>query len=218
MGLRHGRADQRERLDRGEPDLHHDLRRLDLVPAPKRRAQDLGPLHPAGLPSLRELLRQSVNGWQATVHDLALGRDLCALGYSTPAVSQGRVFIGGFDGRLRAFRASTGRVLWSRYLGGRFLGPAFVAGNLVFASNLERQTYALRVSDGKVLWHLRIGKYSPGIVTERHYFFTLNGIVMAWHGRRSPQILELQRKRRLLAQKRQSAQPRVTTAPKRRTP
>ena len=48
----------------------------------------------------------------------------------------------------------------------------------------------MRVADGKVLWRLRIGKYSPGIVTERHYFFTLNGIVMAWHGRRSPQILE----------------------------
>ena len=132
-------------------------------------------------------------------------------GYATPAVAHGRIFLGGFDGRVRALRASTGQVIWSRRLGGRFLGPAFVAGKYVFVSNLERQTYGLRASDGKVLWHLDIGKYSPGIVTERHYFFTLNGIVQAWQGRRSPQILELERRKQL-------AKRRVTAAPKKRSP
>jgi outer membrane protein assembly factor BamB len=140
--------------------------------------------------------------WHSTVN---------SWGYATPAVAHGRVYFGGFDGRVRALRASTGQVIWSRRLGGRFLGPAFVAGKYVFISNLERNTYALRAADGKVMWHLDIGKYSPGIVTERHYFFTLNGIVQAWHGRRSPQILEL--KRRQLA-----AKHRVTTAPKKRSP
>ena len=134
-------------------------------------------------------------------------------GYSTPAIAHGRVFIGGFDGGLRAFRASDGKVLWNRNLGGRILGGSFVAGNLVFTATLEEKTFAMRVSDGKILWHLNIGKYSPGIVTERHYFFTLNGIVMAWHARRSPQILaELRAKRRHAATK--SAKRRVTTAPK----
>jgi len=92
-----------------------------------------------------------------------------------------------------------------------------VAGNLVFTSTLEERTFALRISDGKILWRLNIGKYSPGIVTERHYFFTLNGIVMAWHGRLSPQILALQRGKRRAAKKK-SAQGRVTTAPQGRTP
>jgi outer membrane protein assembly factor BamB len=136
-----------------------------------------------------------------------------SLGYSTPAVAHGRVFIGGFDGGLRAYRASTGRLLWRRHLGGRILGGAFVAGKLVFASTLEERTYALRVSDGKILWRLGIGKYSPGIVTERHYFFTLNGIVMAWHARRSPQILELRRKKQIQAARKSSAKQRMTTAP-----
>jgi outer membrane protein assembly factor BamB len=134
-----------------------------------------------------------------------------SLGYATPAVAHGRVFVGGFDGRVRALRASTGQVIWSRRLGGRFLGPAFVAGKYLFVSNLERNTYGLRAADGKVLFHLDIGKYSPGIVTERHYFFTLNGIVQAWHGKKSPQILELERRKKL-------AKRRVTTAPKGRTP
>jgi outer membrane protein assembly factor BamB len=142
-----------------------------------------------------EIWRSSVNSW----------------GYATPAVARGRVFFGGFDGRVRALRASTGQVIWTRRLGGRFLGPAFAAGPYVFVSNLERNTYALRASDGKVMWHLDIGKYSPGIVTERHYFFTLNGIVQAWHGRRAPQILELQRRQAL-------AKRRVAKSPKRRSP
>ena len=134
------------------------------------------------------------------------------LGYSTPAIAHGRVFIGGFDGGLRAFRASSGQLLWRRNLHGRILGGSFVAGNLVFTSTLAARTFALRVSDGKILWRLGIGKYSPGIVTDRHYFFTLNGIVMAWHARRSPQILALHRaKQRQEAKK--SAQGRVTTAP-----
>ena len=138
-------------------------------------------------------------------------------GYSTPAVSQGRVFIGGFDGGLRAFRAGDGKLLWLQNLHGRILGGSFVAGNLVFTSTLEEHTFALRVSDGKILWRLNVGKYSPGIVTERHYFFTLNGIVMAWHGRRSPQILALQRAKKRQARKK-SAQGRVTTAPEGRAP
>src|SRR5436309_15943124 len=111
---------------------------------------------------------------------------------------------------MGALRGRTCRVIWSRRLGGKFIGPAFVARPYVFASNLERNTYGMRASDGKVLWHLDIGKYSPGIVTERHYFFTLNGIVQAWHGAKSPQILEL--KRRKLTKRR------VTTAPKKRSP
>jgi outer membrane protein assembly factor BamB len=133
------------------------------------------------------------------------------LGYSTPAVAHGRVFIGGFDGYLRAFRASTGQLLWRRQLHGRILGGSLVSGNLVFTATLAERTYAMRVSDGKILWRIHMGKYSPGIVTERHYFLTLNGIVMAWHARRSPQILELRRKRSL-------AKKRVTTTPQGRTP
>jgi len=134
-------------------------------------------------------------------------------GYSTPAVSQGRVFIGGFDGGLRAFRAGDGKLLWLQNLHGRILGGSFVAGNLVFTSTLEERTFALRVSDGKILWRIHMGKYSPGIVTERHYFFTLNGLVMAWHARRSPQILALHRaKGRHTAKK--STQTRATTTTK----
>ena len=101
------------------------------------------------------------------------------LGYTTPAVADGRVFAGGFDGRLRAFRATSGDELWSTEVGGRILGAPVVIGPYVFFSTLEKRTYALRVSDGAIAWRLRLGRYSPGIATERTYFLSLNGRLIA---------------------------------------
>jgi outer membrane protein assembly factor BamB len=105
------------------------------------------------------------------------------LGYTTPAVSGNRVFVGGFDGRLRALRATTGDELWSTWVGGRILGAPVVIGENVFFSTLEKRTYAVRASDGKIVWRLPLGRYSPGIATERTYFFSLNGRLMAFRGR-----------------------------------
>ncbi len=102
------------------------------------------------------------------------------LAYSTPAVERGRVFVGGFDGTLYAFSASSGRSLWRRHVGGRILGPALVVGDLVFFSTLEEHTYAARIRGGRLVWHVRMGKYAPGIATDRHYFFSLNGILIAY--------------------------------------
>ena len=108
------------------------------------------------------------------------------LGYTTPAVAGGRVFVGGFDGRLRAYRATTGDLDWETYVGGRILGAPVVVGNLVFVSTLEGRTFAARVSDGKVVWRIPLGQYSPGIATERTYYFSLNGRLLAFLGRHSP--------------------------------
>ena len=105
------------------------------------------------------------------------------LGYTTPAVSEGRVFVGGFDGRIRALRATSGAELWSTQLEGRILGAPVLIGENVFVSTLEKRTYAVRASDGKIVWRLPLGKYSPGIATERTYFFSLNGRLLAIRGR-----------------------------------
>jgi outer membrane protein assembly factor BamB len=108
------------------------------------------------------------------------------LGYTTPAVAEGRVFAGGFDGRLRAFRATDGDELWNTWVGGRILGAPVVIGPYVFFSTLEKKTYALRVADGSIAWRLPLGKYAPGIATERTYFLSLNGRLIATPGRDAP--------------------------------
>jgi outer membrane protein assembly factor BamB len=111
------------------------------------------------------------------------------LGYTTPAVADGRVFAGGFDGRLRAFRATSGDELWSTWVGGRILGAPVVIGPYVFFSTLEKRTFALRVTDGGIAWRLPLGRYAPGIATERTYFFSLNGRLVAVRGRDVPAAL-----------------------------
>ena len=69
---------------------------------------------------------------------------------------------------------------------GRILGAPVVVGKLVFFSTLEQRTYAADTSTGKVAWQIGMGKYSPGIATDRHYYFSLNGILSAFRGQNSP--------------------------------
>jgi len=126
------------------------------------------------------LALRATNGQTLWTHDLN------TTGYSTPAVAHGRVYVGDFNGLLHAYNAATGQEIWHRYVGGRILGPAVVVGKLVFFSTLEQKTYAARVSDGRVVWQVGMGKYSPGIATDQHYYFTLNGILVAYRGRYSP--------------------------------
>jgi outer membrane protein assembly factor BamB len=102
-------------------------------------------------------------------------------GYSTPSIAHGRVFVGDFAGNVRAYRAGDGRELWRRHVGGRVLAPGLVAGKLVFFSTLDGHTYALLTSNGRIVWRLAMGKYQPGIATDRHYYFTLNGRIVAYH-------------------------------------
>ena len=109
-----------------------------------------------------------------------------SLGYSTPAVGRDRIFVGDFNGGLRAYRKTNGRLLWRAHVGGRILGAPVIVGDLVFFSTLETETYAARVSDGKIVWRYGLGKYSPGIATERAYYFSLNGMLVAFRGRNGP--------------------------------
>ena len=47
-----------------------------------------------------------------------------SLGYSTPAVGTDRIFVGDFNGGLRAYRKTNGQLLWRAHVGGRILGAA----------------------------------------------------------------------------------------------
>ena len=86
-----------------------------------------------------------------------------SLGYSTPAVGSDRIFVGDFNGGLRAYGKRNGRLLWRSVVGGRILGAPVIVGDLVFFSTLETETYAARVSDGRSRVALR-----PRQVLARH--------------------------------------------------
>jgi hypothetical protein len=69
---------------------------------------------------------------------------------------------------------------------GRIIGPPVVIGKLVFVATLEHRVFALRVGDGKIVWRFKSGAYSPGIATDRYYYFSLNGLLVAFRGEKSP--------------------------------
>jgi outer membrane protein assembly factor BamB len=105
---------------------------------------------------------------------------LGAEAYGTPSVANGRVFLTDLSGNVTALRSTSGHLLWRTQVGGRILAPTMVAGNLVFFSTLSGDTYGARTTDGKIVWRFAAGKYSPGIATNRHYYFSLNGLLVAF--------------------------------------
>jgi len=126
----------------------------------------------------------TVVGLDARDGDVVWTSRVGGYGYTTPAVADGVVYVGGFDGILRALRATTGAELWrTRAVSGRILGAPVVVGKFVYFAVLEKRTYAARVSDGTIVWRLPMGRYSPVIATESRYFFSVNGRLIAFRGR-----------------------------------
>jgi len=116
---------------------------------------------------------------------IAWTHQLSGLGYATPAIAHGRVFVGTRGGSFNAFDAGSGRLLWSRSMGGPVAGSALVVGDLVFASTTGK-TVALRVGTGETVWRFKSGHFVPGIATDRMYYLSLSGLLVAFKGERSP--------------------------------
>ena len=199
LGIRHRRADQCEPVRLGAAGVHHDVRRVGLLPAQDAPARSSGArtsqrdsfrnesFYASPSTDGRRLYTVARSGkvvaLDARDGDIVWTGRVGGLGYTTPAVAHGSVFVGGFDGRLRAYRAGDRPGAVADLVGGRILGAPVVIGDLVFFATLEQRTYAARVSDGRIVWQLPMGKYSPVIATERTYFFSANGILAAFRGR-----------------------------------
>jgi outer membrane protein assembly factor BamB len=106
--------------------------------------------------------------------------------YGTPSIAHGLINVADLSGYVRAFRASSGAEVWRAHVSGRVLGPTLVVGDLVFFSTLQGRTYAAQTSTGRIVWQFHAGKYAPGIATRERYYFSLNGLLVAFRGARSP--------------------------------
>ena len=109
---------------------------------------------------------------------------LSGLTYPTPAISDGKLFIGTRNGTFNSYDAASGRLLWSRYVG-PVASSALVVGDLVFVSSINRRTYGLRTSNGQTVWRFNAGHFVPGIATDRKYYFSLGGLIIAFRGEKS---------------------------------
>ena len=198
LGVPDRRAHQREPVRLRRPRVRHDVRRLVRLPRPRGRARSIWTTYlkrdafryesfyaspstrrRAALLASRARARSSRSTPRAG--DIVVdGRASAGSATRRPRSPTARVFAGGFDGRLRAFRATSGRRALEH--GGRTAASSARPSSSVRTCSSRRSrstTYALAVEDGTIAWRLPLGKYTPGIATERTYFFSLNGRLIA---------------------------------------
>jgi outer membrane protein assembly factor BamB len=76
---------------------------------------------------------------------------------STPAVAQGRLFVGTARGTFHAVDARSGRVLWEVRTGGAITSSPATDGKIVYFASRDDRLRAVRAADGKPVWTLRFG-------------------------------------------------------------
>jgi outer membrane protein assembly factor BamB len=91
--------------------------------------------------------------------------------YSSPAVANGIVYIGSYDGELYAFNAVTGTQVWSYNIGYTITSSPAVANGIVYIGSGDGKLYAFNASSGVLLWSYTTGKaiYSAPL--------TANGVI-----------------------------------------
>jgi len=95
--------------------------------------------------------------------------------YASPAVWNGLVLVGSYDGRFYAFDAASGRTRWSFTAGGAISGAASVVDRVVYFSTFAHRTFALDARTGARIWTWPDGEYSPIVTDGRRIYLTGRG-------------------------------------------
>ncbi len=104
---------------------------------------------------------------------------------SVPTVANGVVYVSSSDGKMYAFNADTGQVLWTTPTGSYYLGSApTVAGGKVYIGSFDHMLYAFDARTGATLWSAptgdRIGS-SPTLFNEVIYIGSDDGKLYAFN-------------------------------------
>jgi outer membrane protein assembly factor BamB len=102
--------------------------------------------------------------------------------WSSPAVVDGVVFVGSFDGSVYALDASTGAKLWQRGTGDSIWSSPAVVDGVVFVGSDDGHLYALNAATGAELWSHATGApidSSPAVENGVVYVGASNGTVCA---------------------------------------
>jgi len=103
--------------------------------------------------------------------------------YSSPAVVDGKVYIGSQDGNLYCLEALTGELVWNYTTGGYVdSSPAIINGRVYVGSAQDHRIYCLNASTGMLLWNYTTGNpvfSSPAVADDRLYVGTydIDGVV-----------------------------------------
>lgn len=103
--------------------------------------------------------------------------DLGATSQCTPAVSEGRVFVGANGGAFRCLNAVTGSELWSVAMPSDIVSASAVSGNRVVLGCGDGKVYCLSTGDGSTLWSAPCSGpvYSPPAIDGSAVYVGSNG-------------------------------------------
>jgi len=80
-----------------------------------------------------------------------------SLVHSSPAVADGKVYLGSYDNRVYCLNASTGAQIWNYTTGGWVFSSPAVADDKVYIGSWDNKTYCLDASTGAFIWSYTTG-------------------------------------------------------------
>ena len=98
---------------------------------------------------------------------------------SSPAIVNGKVYVGSYDKNLYCLDAYTGSLLWKFETGFRIASSPAVAGNKVYLGPDDGYVYCLDANTGALVWKKAVGGFYPSMMVE----------VASWQVRSSPIIV-----------------------------
>lgn len=85
--------------------------------------------------------------------------------YSSPVVSDNKVYVGDDLGILSCFSLSDGKLLWQFAAKSRILGTPAVGKNVVVFGSTDRNIYGVNAENGALIWKVETGAAVIGAVT-----------------------------------------------------
>ncbi len=99
--------------------------------------------------------------------------------FSSPAIKDGKVYLGSYAGKVYCLDVATGELVWAYRTGNRILASPAVANGFVFIGSRDNYVYCLDQFTGELVWMFKTGDWTisspavvsgPEIVTGREHF------------------------------------------------
>jgi len=86
--------------------------------------------------------------------------------YSSPAVVDGKVFVGSSDNKIYCLNENTGKLIWSYETEGYAYSPVVANGKVFIGSN-DDKIYCINEDTGKLIWSYETGGHLPAVADGR---------------------------------------------------
>jgi len=100
--------------------------------------------------------------------------------YSSPAVADGRVYVGSWDGKVYCFKDNENTLIWSYQTGDRVWSSPAIAGGRVYVGSYDDKVYCFKDNENTLIWSYQTDGFvdsSPAVADGRVYVGSVDGNV-----------------------------------------